>query len=141
LIDLALVPFVDSAAELSDIAAPLAFTRPLLGKRLIVLRNLAFRPKLVGEARRAEGAKHQCGDAKESQERNDRIALAPEAKALGPADMTSQDRLTLEKPSQVIAELAGTRVTLGRLLPQAFQADGFEVARCLGLQPARRNRV
>ncbi len=50
-------------------------------------------------------------------------------------------RLAGPEAVQVVGERGGTGVAPGRLLAQALQADGFQVARQARLQPRRRHRL
>ena len=72
---------------------------------------------------------------------HDRVAAAPPPGPLRPADPPRADRLAGLEPAQVFRQLRGGLVSLARLLGEALQADGLEVARQAGHQPRGRHRL
>ena len=69
-----------------------------------------------------------------------RVPPGPAPAAAQGADRPGADRLAADEAGQVVGQLLSTRITLARELLQALEADGFQVARHVQIEPNRRHR-
>ena len=95
-------------------------------------------PPLPDDPREPQDRDHQD---RRRQARLDRPAPGPLPGPPRGPDRPRHDRPARQETAQVIRQRLGRRVTPVRLLLQALQADGLQVARDVALEPARRHRL
>ncbi len=127
--------------HLGQVQQPLGVVQTFLGKLPLLAFALESRRGLpvTDESRDEENdgqARHRC-----PQPGNEGPAPGPANQPAHHADWPCPDRLVFQEAVQIVRQVPGTGVTLARLFLQALQADGFQIARHLGLELAERHRL
>src|SRR5262249_18517109 len=112
--DVAVLPLAVGQADEANVPLPPRFEGA--GLRAAPL------PGRGGQAQQ-EGGGQQCG-----QRRRARAALRPRPRLLQGRRRSGAGRQAVEVAAQVVGQVGGRLVATGRLLLEALEADGFEVA-------------
>ena len=126
-----------------------------LGPRLLLTGRIPFPPEgggvllcLGGVSAGALPLPENAGAAGQEDEhqrghqhRDARVAAAPDDDPLARPHGAGPDRLAGPEAPEVVSQVLGGGITAAGFLPQALQANGFEVARHGRLEASRRHRL
>jgi hypothetical protein len=102
------------------------------------IARLALPLRLPGHAGKA---KDKDEHRRRRQSSHDRIASAPAQRLAGGANRSRRNGFIAQKPAEFIRQFLGRGVAARRLLLEALQADGLEVARQARVRQPGRDRV